>query len=202
MKAKEVLKLLQITRTTLYNYTKTGIIKIKNEINGRYDYDEDSVYSLLNKNKERLSVIYCRVSTTKQKNSLDTQIESINNYCLKNGIMVNKVYKDIDSGMTLDRRGLNELFEDISTYKIDTVYITNKDRLTRLSYKMLETIFMKYGTKIVPIFDTDCDNDEKEVLCDIISLIHCFSMKNYSNRRKKKLSLISEDLSLELDYKQ
>ena len=202
MKAKEVLKLLQITRTTLYNYTKTGIIKVKNEINGRYDYDEDSVYSLLNKNKERLSVIYCRVSTSKQKSSLDSQIEVINNYCLKNGIMVNKVYRDIDSGMTLDRKGLNELFEDISTYKIDTVYITNKDRLTRLSYKMLETIFMKYGAKIVPIFDNDCDNDEKEVLCDIISLIHCFSTKNYSDRRKKKLSLISEDLTLELDYKQ
>lgn len=202
MKAKEVLKLLQITRTTLYNYTKTGIIKVKNEINGRYDYDEDSVYSLLNKNKERLSVIYCRVSTSKQRSSLDSQIEAINSYCLKNGIMVNKVYRDIDSGMTLDRKGINELFEDISTYKIDTVYITNKDRLTRLSYKMLETIFMKYGTKIVPIFDTDYDNDEKEVLCDIISLIHCFAMKNYSKRRKKKLSLISEDLTLELDYKQ
>lgn len=86
-------------------------------------------------------------------------------------------------------------------YKIDTVYITNKDRLTRLSYKMLETIFMKYGTKIVPIFDTDYDNDEKEILCDIISLIHCFAMRNYSKRRKKKLSLISEDLTLELDYK-
>lgn len=202
MKAKEVLKLLQITRTTLYNYTKTGLIKVKNEINGRYDYDEDSVYSLLNKNKERLFVIYCRVSTTEQKNSLDTQIESINNYCLKNGIMVNKVYKDIDSGMTLDRKGLNELFEDISSYKVDTVYITNKDRITRLSFKMIETIFMKYGTKIVPIFDNDCNNDEKELLYDIMSLIHCFSMKNYSNRRKKKLSLISEDLSLELDYKQ
>ena len=61
---------------------------------------------------------------------------------------------------------------------------------------------MKYGTKIVPIFDNDCNNDEKELLYDIMSLIHCFSMKNYSNRRKKKLSLISEDLSLELDYKQ
>ena len=47
----------------------------------------------------------------------------------------------------------------------------------------------------------ELSDDEKEVLCDIISLIHCFAMRNYSKRRKKKLSLISEDLTLELDYK-
>ena len=31
----------------------------------------------------------------------------------------------------------------------------------------------------------------------IIKLIHCFSMKVYSNRRKEKLTLVEKDLRLE-----
>ena len=38
MKAKEVMKLLKICRSTLYNYTKSGIIKSTLLDNGYYDY--------------------------------------------------------------------------------------------------------------------------------------------------------------------
>ena len=53
MKAKEVLNLLRITRQTLTNYVKNGIIKVEILKNGRYDYDNQSVYSFLNKNIQR-----------------------------------------------------------------------------------------------------------------------------------------------------
>ena len=42
---------------------------------------------------------------------------------------------------------------------------------------------------------------EKEIFNEIINLIHCFSMKMYSSRRKEKLKLIEKDLSLEHDFK-
>jgi predicted site-specific integrase-resolvase len=51
MKSKEVLEILGITRQTLTKYVKTGIIKIDSEINGRYIYNDESVYELL-KNKK------------------------------------------------------------------------------------------------------------------------------------------------------
>lgn len=51
MKAKEVLKLLNIARVTLHNYVKNEIIKIDSEVNGFYN--EDSVYSIINKNIKR-----------------------------------------------------------------------------------------------------------------------------------------------------
>lgn len=47
MKAKEVMELLKISRTTLYRYTKQGLIKIDAEINGKYRYNEESVRALL-----------------------------------------------------------------------------------------------------------------------------------------------------------
>ena len=47
MKAKEVLEILNITRPTLTSYVKKGLIKVtQSSQNGKYDYDEDSVYAL------------------------------------------------------------------------------------------------------------------------------------------------------------
>ena len=49
MKAKDVMKVLQISRATLYRYTKAGLIKVDCEINGQYRYNAESVYKLLGK---------------------------------------------------------------------------------------------------------------------------------------------------------
>jgi putative resolvase len=79
MRAKQVLKILNICRTTLYKYTKDGTLKSIQLDNGYFDYDEKSVYSLL-KRDERYNVIYARVSTYKQKVDLQTQINKIQTY--------------------------------------------------------------------------------------------------------------------------
>jgi len=48
MKAKEVLKILNVSRVSLSTYIKKGWIKgIKLE-NGRFNYDKQSVYDFLN----------------------------------------------------------------------------------------------------------------------------------------------------------
>lgn len=51
MKAKEVLKILNITRPTLSKYVKEGLILIDSEVNGQYNYNAASVNALLT-NKE------------------------------------------------------------------------------------------------------------------------------------------------------
>lgn len=53
MKAKEVMKTLEITRPTLCKYVKQKYIKIDAVINGRYIYNDESVYELANNNKKR-----------------------------------------------------------------------------------------------------------------------------------------------------
>ena len=52
MKAKEVLKILDITRPTLSKYVKQGLIKVDATINGQYRYNDESVYYLLKNNKK------------------------------------------------------------------------------------------------------------------------------------------------------
>lgn len=49
MRAKEVMKVLGISRTTLYRYTRDGLIKVDCEIKGQYRYNTESVYRLLGK---------------------------------------------------------------------------------------------------------------------------------------------------------
>jgi putative resolvase len=64
MKARDVLKILDISRSTLFNYVRDGKIIGTLLDNGYYDYDENSVYKLIKKDP-RINVIYARVSTNK-----------------------------------------------------------------------------------------------------------------------------------------
>ena len=75
MKAKDVLRILQITRPTLTKYVKEGKLKVTTKGNGRYDYDADSVYKMLNKDIERKTYLYARVSTSEQKKDLENQVQ-------------------------------------------------------------------------------------------------------------------------------
>jgi hypothetical protein len=51
LKAKEVMELLKISRQTLSNYVKQGLIKVDSTINGKYRYNKDSVLALMKGSK-------------------------------------------------------------------------------------------------------------------------------------------------------
>ena len=193
MKAKEVLKILNISRITLYTYTKEGKIKATKMDNGYYDYDEQSVMKIINKDI-RSNVIYARVSTYKQKIDLENQINKLSTYCNTNNIVINKIYSDINSGIDLDRSNFNNLLDDVMKYKIKNIYITHKDRLTRLSFKTIEFIFQKYQTKIIEINSNHTASNDHEVFEELISLMHYFSTTMYSNRRKNKINIYKNDI--------
>ncbi|MHB1623466.1 MAG: MerR family transcriptional regulator, partial [Cuniculiplasma sp.] len=53
MKAKEVLNLLQISRKTLHVYAKDGRIRYTVMPNKLYNYNEEDVYKILNKDVKR-----------------------------------------------------------------------------------------------------------------------------------------------------
>jgi len=188
MKAKEVLKLLKVTRQTLCTYVKLGYIKVSKLNNGYYDYDKESVYDYIKKinptdlNDNKINIIYARVSTYKQTNDLDNQINAIQNYCLKNNINYSKIYKEVASGIDFDREIFQIILNDVIMGRIANIYITFKDRISRLSFLTLQNIFSHFGTNIVPIFNSE--NNDNELFDELISIIHLFSTKQYSNRRK------------------
>ncbi|WP_307994189.1 IS607 family transposase [uncultured Intestinibacter sp.] len=192
MKAKEVLSILRITRPTLTKYVKNGTIKVQVLPNGRYDYDEKSVYDFLNKNVDRKTVLYCRVSTQKQKQDLKNQEDLLKQFCFSNGIKINNVYKDIASGIDFEKRkDFFIMLDEIIAGKIDTVVITYKDRLSRIGFNLFTYLFQKYNCKIIIVSEIGSTKlDSEEIFEEIVSLLHCYSMKLYSNRRVKKLKEI------------
>ena len=188
MKAKEVLKILNITRPTLCKYVKQGFIKATRLPTGLYEYDDDSVYSFIGCKKEKHNtkiVSYSRVSTQNQKEQLKEQTSRIYESCIARGIELDYQYEDIKSGMSFDRIGFQNLCEEIIGGNIELLIIENKDRLMRFGYDIFEGFFRYFGTKILVLNDTISNKSyEQELTEDLISIIHYFSMKSYSHRRK------------------
>lgn len=201
MKSSKVLKILNISRQTLVKYVKNGDIRVVMQTNKQYDYNEEDVYRKAGLSENRVNVVYARVSTPKQKRDLENQAETLINYCNANGVKVDKVYKDIASGMNFDRKQFRSMLENVLNYRISSIYITYKDRFSRISFDMFERLFLEYNCKIIVInkIESTTEDDEKEIFSDIISMLHCFAMKMYLRRRKKKMELIKEDLENELD---
>lgn len=194
-----MLKILHVSRQTLVQYVKKKEIRVVSSSNGTYDYnDDDDVYRKAGLAADRMNVVYSRVSTVKQKTDLDNQEKTLINYCNKSGVKVSKSYKDIASGMNFDRKQFSQLLDEIQNFKVSRLYITYKDRLSCTSFDMFKRLFNKFGCEIIVINDTDDKANETEIFEEIISMHHCFAMRMYSRRRKKKFEIMEEDLKNEI----
>lgn len=189
MKAKEVMKLLGISRPTLYRYRQEGKVKISAKLSfNNFIYDDDSVYALIGAKKEkkdRKIISYSRVSTQNQKDQLKEQTKRIYESCISRGLVLDDQFEDIKSGMSSDRPGFQKIIQMIIQNEVELLVIENKDRLVRFGYEILEQLFKYFGTKILVLNDVlENKSYEQELTEDLISIIHYFTMKNYSHRRK------------------
>ena len=185
--AKEAKNILKINATTLKSWKDKGILSYKKLSDKKILYDIDSVLKDSDMADNRLNVIYARVSNTKQHNDLLNQIELVKSYCITNGIKISKVYQDIASGMNENRKDFNILINDVISGKIKNIYISFKDRLTRFGFDYFKNLFQKYNVNIIILDELEESNKtfQDELTEDLISIIHHFSMKLYSNRREK-----------------
>jgi len=70
------------------------------------------------------------------------------------------------------------------------VIIAYKDRLSRVGFELFTHLFRRYGTEIVVVSEVGNKKlDSEEIFEEIISLLHCYSMKLYIKRQNKKLEV-------------
>lgn len=196
MKAKQVLQLLNISQPTLGHYCKRGLIHYDLTPTGKRIYHDKDVYSILNNGQKRKNYIYARVSTSSQKSDLANQLESLNSFCMNSGIQVDGVFQDIASGISFEnRKQFFELLDDVLEYKVEKVVITYKDRLSRVGFDLFYHLFRKFGTEIIVASQLGSEKlDSEEIFDEIVSLLHCYSMKMYSKRRVDKIKeALSDD---------
>ena len=188
MLAKDVLRILGISRPTLTKYVKTGVIRTQLLPNKRYDYNEEDVYGFLNKDVKRKTLIYARVSTPKQKPDLENQISMLKQFCFSNGYIISGVYSDIASGISFEKRkDFFELLDEVLDGRVERVVVTYKDRLSRVGFGLFHHLFQKYNCEIVVMSEVGSAKlDSQEVFEEIVNLLHCYSMKLYSSRRRMK----------------
>lgn len=138
---------------------------------------------------KRKTYIYARVSASKQKPDLDNQIELLKQFCFSNGYTISGIYSDIASGISFEKRNdFFKMLDDIIDNKVERVVITYKDRLSRIGFDLFYHLFQKYNCEIVIMSEVGSEKlDRQEIFEEIVSLLHCYSMKFYSKRKIQKV---------------
>jgi len=187
MKLSDWAKLQGISYLTAYKWFKSG--KIPNA----KQYDTGTI--LISLEKENISdnnscVIYCRVSNQSRKKELEYQVQRCEDFARSKGLSVNKIYKEVASGMNDKRRELLKMID--SNPKI--IIVENKDRLTRFGFNFLEKLLSKLDCKIIVInYDKE---DEVDLIKDLVSIITSFCCRLYGLRRSKnKINKIKKILN-------
>ena len=185
---KEVMATLRISRPTMMAYLEQGKLKAEKKPNGYREFDDESVYRLLNKGVKRKTVIYGRVSTTKQKQDLERQLEMIKQFCFERGYTIAYIYRDIASGISFEKRGdLMKLLDEVTANRIERVVVSYKDRLSRVGFGLFKHLFAKHNCEIVVMSEVGSEKlDNEEIFEEIISLLQCYSMKLYTKRRVRQ----------------
>lgn len=87
----------------------------------------------------------------------------------------------------------DKLLDLVIDGKVSKVIITYKDRLSRVGFDLFKHLFAKYHTEIIVISElNDKKTDQQEIFEEINSLLHAFSIRMNSSRRKKIKEALEE----------
>lgn len=125
----------------------------------------------------RVGVIYARVSSRKQQDDLQRQVEA-----LKDRHPDFEVVTDICSGLNYKRRGLTRLLERVQKGLVNTVVVAHKDRLARFGAELIQWVIEQAGATLV-IDRDDRASPEQELTQDLMAIVHVFSCRSNDRRR-------------------
>ena len=193
--SKTVTQMLGVTAQTLRNWDKEGKLKpayIKS--NGYRYYSEESIlaYTQERKTKKNLNVIgYARVSSEKQSDNLERQVENIKEY-LSAKYETFDIITDIGSGINYTKPGLLKLIEKINRKEVDLIVVLYKDRLLRFGFELVE-YFAKLNNVSIEVLDNKLDKtQDQELVEDLVQIITVFSCKIQGKRKSKTKELMNE----------
>ena len=117
------------------------------------------------KPEKRITIGYCRVSSHKQKDDLERQIDNVKTYLLAKGQPF-EIISDIGSGIDYKKKGLQELIRRISQNQVEKVVVLYKDRLLRFGFELIEYIASLYNCEIEIIDNTE-KSEQQELVEEI-----------------------------------
>ena len=183
MKLSEYARRIGVKRHTAYRWFKRGEISNAVQLPSGTIYVPDDIFETDMKSKQGLTVVYARVSSSEQrKTNLETQSERLTQFAIANGWVVDKVIKEVGSGLNDERKKLVDLL--LSDEPIARIIVEHRDRLTRFGFNYLEILAKKQGFEIIVVNPTV--TDQEDLMQDFASIITSFCARLYSRRRAKR----------------
>ncbi|MCV3213354.1 IS607 family transposase [Plectonema radiosum NIES-515] len=181
---------LGVSTKTLERWLETGKIEGIFTQGGQRRYKLDSIVPVRpgNPADKRITVLYARVSSRSQKADLSQQVNF-----LKSRYPDAEIITDIGSGLNFKRKGLQALLDRVLNNTIKLVVVAHKDRLCRFGFDIIAWLCNRQQTEIL-VLDQKNLSPEREMVEDILAIVHVFSCRLYGLRKYKKQ--ISEDSEL------
>ena len=135
--------------------------------------------SSVKENKEKIVWVYARVSTHKQKEDLIRQKDRVCSYCQGRGYKINRIFKEIGSGINDSRCKFKFILQNKN--KFDILVVEHKDRFSRVSFNALNILL---DNKIEVI--NTAEDVITDLTNDLVSIMTSFCAKLYGQRKGKR----------------
>lgn len=188
----EFSKLIGRTPQTLRNWDTSGRLKPHHTgANGYRYYSHQQLDEVLNiSDKSRKIIGYCRVSSNKQKDDLERQVENMHKY-LSSIECEYEIIQDIGSGINYTKKGIRTLLQKINNKEISKIVVFYKDRLLRFGFEMIEYMANLNGCEI-EVLDSTEKTEQEELVEDLIQIVTVFSCKLQGKRANRTRKLVDE----------
>ncbi len=199
---REFSKMIGVSAQTLRNWDNKGKLHPHHTTASGYRYySEEQLNQVLNVKPKtnRITIGYCRVSSHKQKDDLERQIDNVRTYLLGKGQPF-EIIREIGSGINYKKKGLQELIKRISQNQVEKVVVLYKDRLLRFGFELIEYFGSLYDCEIEIIDNTE-KSEQQELVEDFVQIITVFSCKLQGKRANKAKKLVQELIQEEDDGK-
>lgn len=174
-KISEYAKLNHVQYRTVWNWIKQGKVKIERTETGRVLIVVDEPIN------DSIVVIYARVSSSENKDNLERQAQRLIDYANAKGYKVEKVVKEVGSGLNDNRPKLQSILADKS---INLILVEHKDRLTRFGFNYIQTLLANSNRAVEVV--NNLENPKEDLIADFTSVITSFCAKIYGQRRSKR----------------
>jgi len=176
-KISKYAKLQGVSYRTIWNWLYAGKVKYERDATNHVWIIEDEPQP----KRQPLVAVYTRVSSSENKSNLDTQAERLISYCNAKGYKVEKVVKEIGSGLNDNRQKLEKLLTDET---IGIIVVEHKDRLARFGLNYIEKLLGMQGRKIEIV--NNMQGEREDLMQDFVNIITSFCARLYGQRRGKR----------------
>jgi putative resolvase len=177
-------RILGVNERTLRRWEEAGKIQAYRTPGGKRRYDITGFTA----KPSRLTIIYCRVSSAKQRDDLQRQCEY-----LQSKYPSAELVSEIGGGLNYRRKKFLALLERVMSGDIERIVIAYKDRLARFGFDFFAWLCAKNACEIVVLNQVEL-SPQQELVDDILAILHCFSARLYGLRKYK--SEIAKDSDL------